>query len=66
MDLLSRANAKTRKGEKVNVLTAIMHLAPCKLSGHQVCPYASKGCKQALLRVKGILWLSYLACIEFK
>jgi hypothetical protein len=53
MTLLSLANVKTRKGEKQGVLTAICHLAPCKLSGFQACPFASKGCAAACLNRAG-------------
>ncbi len=53
MPLLSIANAKTRKGEKLGWLTGVVHLAPAKLSGHNVCPMASKGCARACLNTAG-------------
>ena len=48
------ADAKTVKGLKKNVLTGIMYLAPHNLSGHQVCPNASEGCKAACLYSAGM------------
>lgn len=53
MSLLSFANSKTRKGEAHGWLTGIVHLAPAKLSGHNVCPMASKGCARACLNTAG-------------
>ncbi len=53
-NLLSvEADAKTIKGNKVNVLTGVMYLAPHTISGHQVCPKASEGCKLACLYTAG-------------
>lgn len=46
-------DAKTAKGEKVGVLTGIMYLAPHTLSGYQVCPSATEGCKAACLYTAG-------------
>lgn len=51
--LLTTGNPKTAKGEKVGFLTAIMHLAPHKLSGFNVCAFASKGCAFACLNTAG-------------
>lgn len=53
MKLLSLSNLKTRKGEKHGWLTGIVHLAPARLSGHNVCPMASKGCALACLNSAG-------------
>jgi hypothetical protein len=53
MRLLSLSNAKTRKGEKHGWLTGILHLAPGRLSGRNVCPMASKGCLAACLNTAG-------------
>ncbi len=53
MKLLSLANLKTRKGEKHGWLTGIVHLAPANLSGRNVCPMASAGCKAACLNTAG-------------
>ena len=33
-------NAKTIKGQKYKVMTAILYLAPAKLSGFNVCPFS--------------------------
>lgn len=51
--LLSKGNPKTLKGEKKGYLTYILHLAPAKLSGYQVCPMATAGCKSACLNTAG-------------
>lgn len=54
-NLLSvEADAKTVKGSKVNVLTGILYLAPHNISGFQVCPKASEGCKLACLYTAGM------------
>lgn len=47
------ANAKTVKGRKKGYATAIMYLAPAKVSGHQVCPGSSPGCRDACLNTAG-------------
>ena len=53
-NLLSiEADAKTVKGNKVNVLTGILYMAPHNISGYQVCPKASDGCKLACLYTAG-------------
>jgi hypothetical protein len=52
--LLGIANTKTMKGEKLGYLTFIMHLAPSRLSGYQVCPSASAGCSWACLNLSGM------------
>ena len=46
-------NAKTVKGQKFGYKTAILYLAPSNLSGFNVCPMASKGCKKACLNTSG-------------
>ena len=51
--LLSVGNPKTAKGEGEGYLTAIMHLAPAKLSGRNVCPHASEACIAACLNTAG-------------
>lgn len=43
------ADTKTRKGNAKGYLTGIMYFAPAKLSGLDVCPMASQGCKAACL-----------------
>lgn len=47
------SNAKTVKGQKKGYMTAIMYLAPYKLSGYNVCPKASPGCIAACLNTAG-------------
>lgn len=51
--LLTVGNPKTAKGEGHGYLTAILHLAPHKLAGFNVCGYASKGCAAACLNTAG-------------
>jgi hypothetical protein len=46
-------DAKTIKGTKKGVMTGILYLAPHLLSGYQVCPKASEGCKLACLYTAG-------------
>ena len=46
-------NAKTVKGQKFGYKTAILYLAPSNLSGFNVCPMASNGCKKACLTTSG-------------
>lgn len=53
-NLLSIGNdAKTVKGLKKGILTGVMYLAPHSISGYQVCPNASDGCKDACLYTSG-------------
>jgi hypothetical protein len=47
------ADAKTRKGEKLGVLTGILYLAPHDVSGYQMCPKATAGCREACLFTAG-------------
>lgn len=50
----AHANAKTAKNESQGAyLSYILHLAPYKLSGRNVCPMASKGCAAACLNTAG-------------
>lgn len=53
MKLLNSGNSKTIKGEKKGFRTFGIHLAPSKLSGHNVCLWASKGCAMACLNTAG-------------
>ena len=53
MKILTTANAKIRKGEGQGYMTFGIHLAPARLSGFQVCPYASPGCAAACLNTAG-------------
>ena len=47
-------NAKTIKGQKLKVKTAILYLAPANESGFNMCPMASSGCKAACLFTAGL------------
>lgn len=53
MNLFTVNNRKTLKGAKKGYLTLILHLAPHKLSGRNVCPFASAGCIKACLNTSG-------------
>lgn len=54
MKFLSYSNAKTVKGEKLGIKTAILYLSPGKLSGVNLCPHASAGCLLACLNTAGM------------
>src|SRR5210317_898103 len=45
-------NPKTIKGQKYKYMTAILYLAPAKISGFQVCPFADN-CKENCLNTAG-------------
>lgn len=47
------ADAKTKKGEKLGVLTGVLYLAPGDISGYEVCPNRSTGCFEACLFTSG-------------
>jgi len=47
------ADYKTKKGEKQGYLTGIIYLSPSNLSGKDLCPFASKGCRKACLYTAG-------------
>ena len=51
--LLTRDNPKLLKGQKIGIMSAVMHLAPHKLSGANVCPHATVGCIAACLNTSG-------------
>lgn len=53
MRLLTVGNPKTVKGEKFGYLTFILHLAPANLSGYNVCPMSSEGCRAVCLNTAG-------------
>jgi hypothetical protein len=54
MKLLSRNNPKIAKGRAKNYLTGVLHLAPFKLSGFNVCPMAEiAGCVKTCLNTAG-------------
>lgn len=47
------SNAKTAKGVKLNYSTAIIYLSPSDISGKNLCPHASDGCRTACLNTSG-------------
>jgi len=51
--LLTPGNPKTEKGRGLGYWTFILHLAPADLSGYNVCPLATAGCKRACLNTAG-------------
>lgn len=51
--LLGINNTKMLKSIELGYLTAILHLAPYKLSGANICPKASVGCAKACLNTSG-------------
>jgi len=53
MKLLSTGNPKVLKGIKQGYNTYILHLAPAKLSGHEVCPKRTVGCTDSCLNLAG-------------
>lgn len=54
MKLLTTANSKIKKGEKMGYRTFGIHLAPASLSGFNVCKDASAGCAAACLNTAGM------------
>lgn len=54
MELLTTGNPKVLKGTEQGYLTSILHLAPARLSGYNVCPGASLGCTFACLNTAGM------------
>jgi hypothetical protein len=48
----ARSNAKTALTASV-VESVILHLSPSDLSGRNVCPFASAGCRSACLNTSG-------------
>lgn len=54
MKLLTLGNPKTSKSTAYGWHTGILHLSPARTAGgHNVCPWASKGCLQACLNTAG-------------
>lgn len=54
MKLFTTGNPKTEKGAALGYFTAVLHLAPYKLSGLNVCPMAElAGCIHACLNTAG-------------
>lgn len=51
--LLTMSNPKTAKGRAKGYAVAILHLAPGRLSGRNVCAKATKGCLKACLNLSG-------------
>lgn len=51
--LMSVANYKTVKGQAMGYYTGILHLASSDISGYNVCPKATVGCKTACLYFAG-------------
>lgn len=47
------SDAKTTKGEKYKYLTGILYLAPANLSGKNLCPGSTAGCRAACLNYSG-------------
>ena len=48
------SNPKVAKAEKkLGIRTAVLHLAPADMSGHEVCPNRSPGCTAACLHFAG-------------
>lgn len=46
-------NVKTVKGQSKGYMTAILYLAPADVSGYEVCPMATAGCRAACLYTAG-------------
>ena len=53
MQLLTRHNTKLAKASKKGYLSQGVHLAPYKSKEGNVCPFASKGCRQSCLNTSG-------------
>jgi hypothetical protein len=51
--LLTPGNPKTEKGRGLGYWTFVLHFAPAELSGFNVCPLATDGCKRACLNTAG-------------
>ena len=51
--VMSYSSPKTVKGESVGYLTLIQHLLPASLSGRNVCPYSTTGCRSGCLNTAG-------------
>jgi len=53
LKLLTTRNTKTLKGIGAGYTTYILHLSPANISGHEVCPFRTKGCTEACLNTAG-------------
>ena len=51
--LLTPGNPKTEKGRGAGFWTFILHLAPARLSGYEVCAMRTAGCSMACLNTAG-------------
>lgn len=51
--LLSSANPKALKSRSWGYMTYVLHLAPSDVSGYNVCPKATSGCKASCLNTAG-------------
>jgi hypothetical protein len=51
--IFTLTNPKTIKGEALGYLTAVLHLAPARIGGTNVCPYSSPGCRASCLNTAG-------------
>jgi len=56
--LLTESSTKTVKGIQFGYLSQVLYFAPSDLSGVDLCPSASDGCRQACLVASGQLGLS--------
>lgn len=52
--LLTSSNVKTIKGEKLGYKTFILYLAPSKISGKNLCAFATLGCINSCLYTAGM------------
>jgi hypothetical protein len=50
---MSYNSPKTVKGEDAGYLTLIQYLSPASLSGRNVCPYSTPGCRSGCLNTAG-------------
>ncbi len=55
---------KIKKNMDIGVLTAVMHLAPAKSSGYEVCPMRSAGCTKSCLNYAGFKYSKKQTCRE--
>jgi putative transposon-encoded protein len=46
-------NQKTIKGQKMGYMTGILYLSPSNISGKNLCPHSSAGCRAACLNTAG-------------
>lgn len=53
LKVLTGQSPKLVKGEKIGWLSAVLYLTPADLSGWNLCPFASAGCKAACLNTAG-------------